>query len=670
MKNIFRLFLSGLKLVTGLTLSLFLVLPQMNAAQAAILFQDDDFHDIVSDGIIIDSDGAGANDTSIQFGNDTTPANNGTIRWDITNDEFVIDNDLNFNGDLDLSNSTQVRIREDADPNTNAACQNVGELIYDTTDNEMQICTVVGTPGTWAALSGGGDASTLDGLDSTQFLRSDTSDNFTSGTLTTDAGTTLDVNGVFDATGSTQFLMRTAASDPLTCTEGELYYNTTDNTLRVCTATDTWGTAGPQDFESVYAADADNTLTASGTFDIDAVGAVGVDSDAAITIGGAGIGLTSDGGILSLTGDGTNDIDVVNTGASLDFDSATFTLDTTAGFSLDGAAASNVTTSAGDLTLSATTGSSVISGGEAVADAVQITASNAAGGVDINAGTGGVAVDSTGAISIDGVGASNLTTDSGDLTVSTTTSGNLNLTGAQDIVFDDGTITGTITLSDTDTDWAATFSDNGIVDVINSFTSTANGEGASNIGIEDAGGYFTGTDVEAALQELGASAANNNDVLTFYPEYPDTVVFQDGTANKGKLEALYDGTQGNYYQWTSKQGSLNDIDLRFRIELPTDWTATNDFTIDYQTGTAVAANNAFDITLVNVTNSATCASSAGNANVAWTTITLAKATIETGCTGATALDAGDIVEIQIKLYSDNSAGAFARASTITWDYLN
>ena len=35
----------------------------------------------------------------------------------------------------------------------------------------------------------------LDSLDSLQFLRSDTTDNFTSGTLTTDAGTTLDVNG-------------------------------------------------------------------------------------------------------------------------------------------------------------------------------------------------------------------------------------------------------------------------------------------------------------------------------------------------------------------------------------------------------------------------------------------------------------------------------------------
>ena len=43
------------------------------------------------------------------------------------------------------------------------------------------------------------DADTLDGLDSGQFLRSDVSTNFTSGTLTTDAGTTLEVDGALDA---------------------------------------------------------------------------------------------------------------------------------------------------------------------------------------------------------------------------------------------------------------------------------------------------------------------------------------------------------------------------------------------------------------------------------------------------------------------------------------
>ena len=40
--------------------------------------------------------------------------------------------------------------------------------------------------------------------------------------------------------------------------------------------------------------------------------------------------------------------------------------------------------------------------------------------------------------------------------------------------------------------------------------SNANGLGASLIGIEDDGGYFTGTEVETALQELGAGLASEN----------------------------------------------------------------------------------------------------------------------------------------------------------------
>ena len=44
--------------------------------------------------------------------------------------------------------------------------------------------------------------------------------------------------------------------------------------------------------------------------------------------------------------------------------------------------------------------------------------------------------------------------------------------------------------------------------------STSNGEGASLVGIEDTGGYFTATDVEAALQELGSSVGNIRKVET------------------------------------------------------------------------------------------------------------------------------------------------------------
>ena len=73
-----------------------------------------------------------------------------------------------------------------------------------------------------------------------------------------------------------------------------------------------------------------------------------------------------------------------------------------------------------DLTLDSAAGQLILTGGEAAANAVRIQADDAGGGIDIDAGTGGIAVDTTGAVSIDSATASNLTvTGAGaDLTLS------------------------------------------------------------------------------------------------------------------------------------------------------------------------------------------------------------------------------------------------------------
>lgn len=68
------------------------------------------------------------------------------------------------------------------------------------------------------------------------------------------------------------------------------------------------------------------------------------------------------------------------------------TVDTAAGISLDSATASNFTCSGGDLTLASTTKSVGISSGEAVADAIVIEATDAAGGVQIKAGSAGILI--------------------------------------------------------------------------------------------------------------------------------------------------------------------------------------------------------------------------------------------------------------------------------------
>src|SRR3990172_5195657 len=65
-----------------------------------------------------------------------------------------------------------------------------GRVYYNTTGEELKVCN--GTA--WGKLTS--DANALDTLDSTQFIRSDASDNYTSGTLTFDNGTTFTANGV------------------------------------------------------------------------------------------------------------------------------------------------------------------------------------------------------------------------------------------------------------------------------------------------------------------------------------------------------------------------------------------------------------------------------------------------------------------------------------------
>lgn len=117
---------------------------------------------------------------------------------------------------------------------------------------------------------------------------------------------------------------------------------------------------------------------------------------------GTGVGsinLLSDvGGITMTAGLATADaINLVTSNAAggIDVDAGTngVIVDTTGAISLDAAAASNFTaTGAFDLTVASTLGSVIVSAGEAVSDAIQLTASDAAGGITLTAGTGDVNV--------------------------------------------------------------------------------------------------------------------------------------------------------------------------------------------------------------------------------------------------------------------------------------
>lgn len=561
MKKIFSK--NATKLLSSLALGAMLLGMVAQTASAAILFQDDTFADVESDAIKIGSNDAGAVNTSIQFGADSTASENGVMTWDITTNSFGLDHTLNVTGGLsatgqvNFSSAAGMRLRESSSPNTLAACATLNEVIVNTSSNTLMICTTTGVAGVavWTAPSPA---------------------------------------------------VPTGTPNPATCSPGQLFFNTTSATLQVCTATNTWNTAGPQDFEAVY----------------------GYDADKVLTTGGGNFGITA----------GAGNIDLTNT-----------------------------------------TGKTTITSAAAAADAIKLNASGASSGITANWGTGGLNFASTtGAFSISGTGASTMNATSGNLNLTTTTSGNIAMVSAGNITFDDATLTAPLKITNTDTALNATFpAGAGILDALNSFTSTSVGSGASNVGVS---GTLTNigspTDVQAALANInglvGAGAPNVED-LTFAPQYPDNVIYRDGSNNNGTLVNDFDATNNQqYFRWSTNSAVQQDLNVKFRFPLPPDFVSTGDFTLGYRTGTVTTTDNKVDVTFTDVTKSNTvCGSSITNASAnAWATATITAATLNAGCTGGTALAAGDIIEVDVKFFDRTGGTTFADAGIAKLVYSN
>lgn len=285
----------------------------------------------------------------IQFGADGSDA---VVSYDPFSQDITLstpggdfdfsDDNLTTTGGALFSGSSEFHIREVADESV-SNCTNLDEIVLDTTENRIYICTAIGSPGTWVAADSGSSQDFDDVYDTSQ----------------SGANLTMEIDN-----GSLNFNITTA--DSFTIQDGGS--NIAEFTGAGAINFDP--TSG-QNFDVTTLGAGDILFTASDIFDIDAAGAVGIDSDTTVTIGGASVGITADGGVLDLTGDGTNDINILNAGAAIDMDSATFDLDTTGIFSLDGVGASNVTTDSGALTLSTTTSGDVSIG---AADDVTITA--------------------------------------------------------------------------------------------------------------------------------------------------------------------------------------------------------------------------------------------------------------------------------------------------------
>ena len=123
------------------------------------------------------------------------------------------------------------------------------------------------------------------------------------------------------------------------------------------------------------------------------------------------------------------------------------TMDAGAGFSIDGAAASNLSTTSSNLTVS------TLSTGTLAINAVALLDIDSGFGIDIDV-TGNFDMLATGTFSIDGTGNSNVSATSGALTLSSLTSGNVAINSVNDvsITFQDPSATG-FTLTDGTSDY-------------------------------------------------------------------------------------------------------------------------------------------------------------------------------------------------------------------------
>jgi len=149
--------------------TLYISLTGTGLANAKLIFQDDSVGTYESETIKIGSNDAGANNTAIQFGTDSTGSENGNIAWNIGSNTFGVDHTVDITGGLsatgqvNFSGSAGYRMREVANHLT-AACTTVNELVLNTTNSTIYKCTVVNNPGTWVSTSAAGSTPDFEGV--------------------------------------------------------------------------------------------------------------------------------------------------------------------------------------------------------------------------------------------------------------------------------------------------------------------------------------------------------------------------------------------------------------------------------------------------------------------------------------------------------------------------
>jgi len=254
------------------------------------------------------------------------------------------------------------------------------------TDGQILISSTAGAPA-WATLTAGAGINLTNAANSVTI----TATGAVASTFPTDAGTATPAAGAVTVAGGTNMGTAGAGStvtinlDASPSVAGSLTAGV-DFTMTsgVCTITGSTDAA-----QTIYLR---ANAGVSETIDIHADQGTGLNS---INVHSDVGGITLDAGLASADAFNIIASDIAG-GIDIDAGTAGIIIDTTGELSLDSAAASNYTvTGAFDLSLISTLGSVVVTGGEAVGDAVQLTATDAAGGITLAAGTGGITVGAT-----------------------------------------------------------------------------------------------------------------------------------------------------------------------------------------------------------------------------------------------------------------------------------
>lgn len=240
--------------------------------------------------------------------------------------------------------------------------------------------------------------------------------------------------------------------------------------------------------------------------------------------------------------------------------------------SIDAVTASNFTvTGAADLTLMSTAGSVITSSGQAAADAIRIFASDAAGGIDVDFGTGDMTVTGTGAsadftldadlISIDGTGTSNFSVAGGageDFTVAQTGAADASLflsstgTGADALTLNASagglTIDSSAALEINSSAGAISIGNDAVAQAINVGTAGArditigNTVGATSLNVDSGtGGINFGDSAVNKIIDIGGVTNNGGDTVSIATEGTTADTLAIGNANAATTLALTGG---------------------------------------------------------------------------------------------------------------------------------